>query len=116
MPSAGSLQTQVYLSGATIACSDISAPLWDKLIGNSSLLELGTRGMTPGSYSIGVDADGSYLPSAMSAFNPSATGGVVTISEVHASTNIVGTFQLTFGTDTLSGSFDATYCATGVEP
>jgi hypothetical protein len=116
MPGAGSLPTQVYLSGAQLACADIVAPLWDKTIGGKSLLELGTRGATPGSYAIGVDADASYLPNATSAFNPSADSGTVTITEVHLSTNIVGAFQLHFGADALTGTFDATYCARGVEP
>jgi hypothetical protein len=115
-PGAGSLPTQIYLSGAPLDCSAIAAPLWDKTIGNEPLLELGVRGSTPNSYRVGIDAEASYLPNGTSAFNPSADSGTVAIQEVYAATNIAGSFHLNFGADTLTGSFDAAYCGNGVEP
>jgi hypothetical protein len=116
MPSQGSLPTQVFLSGAPVACATLSAPLWDKAIGDKPLLELAVRGTTVNTYSIPTDADANYLPSASSAFNPTADNGSITISAVNASKDIVGSFELHFGADALMGTFDAAYCATGVEP
>jgi hypothetical protein len=115
-PGAGSLPTQIYITGAPLDCSSITAPLWDKTIGNAPLLELGVRGMRPSPYRIGVDADASYLPSGTSSFNPSADSGTVTIEDVHATMDVAGSFQLHFAADSLSGVFDAAYCAGGVEP
>jgi hypothetical protein len=47
----------------------------------------------------------------------SATGTSITVTAVNANMNMQGTFNLTFsGGHTLSGSFDAKYCAGGGEP
>jgi hypothetical protein len=116
MPSQGSLPTQVFLSGAALDCATLSAPLWDKTIGQQPLLELAVRGTTTNTYSIPADADANYLPTASSVFNPTADSGTITISAVSASKSIGGSFEAHFGSDVLIGAFDATYCATGVEP
>ena len=47
----------------------------------------------------------------------SATGGTLTLTSLKPNTNVTGTFNLTFaGSNTLSGSFDASYCAGAGEP
>jgi hypothetical protein len=115
-PSAGSLPTQIFLLGGPLDCPGIGAPLWDKTLGNAPLLELGVRGTAPNTYAIGTDADASYLPDVSGVFNPSADGGMVTISMVNPGLNIVGSYEVHFQGDTLKGTFDATYCGAGVEP
>jgi hypothetical protein len=112
-PSAGSLPTQVFLAEATLDCAAISVPLWDKTFGDQQLLELGVTASDARTYQIGTDAEANYLGGAI---NPTADSGTVTISSVHPSQSIAGSFVLSFGTDALTGSFDAAYCATGVEP
>jgi hypothetical protein len=46
----------------------------------------------------------------------SASGSNVTLTSMHATTDTTGTFNLTFGTNTVTGSFDAIYCAGAGEP
>ena len=47
----------------------------------------------------------------------SASGGTITISAVNAGSDVKGSLSLTFsGGGTLSGAFDATYCAGAGEP
>jgi hypothetical protein len=116
MPSPSSLSTQVYLLSGPLDCSALAVPLWDKGLGNGALLELGVKSMTPNTYHVGVDADASFLPDVSGVYNPTADGGTVTITAVHTSKNIVGSFEVHFGTDVFTGTFDAVYCAAGVEP
>lgn len=122
-PGAGSAPTQIYLSNATLACSDITAPGWDHLLGNDQLMELDLADSAPKKYSVGTDMDASYVKEP---YNPSAQAGSVTITTTNTGKNIVGTYDLTFATgsgdgsvaagDNVKGTFDAAYCADGVEP
>jgi hypothetical protein len=113
-PALGGAPTQLYLSDERLACQAISAPGWDKTLGmTSQVLEIGLSGTTVSTFHIRTDADANYLGGP---YNPSADGGTVTIAEVHASQNVVGSFDIHFGADALSGTFDASFCATGVEP
>jgi hypothetical protein len=113
-PSAGGAQTQIYLADERLPCQAISAPGWDKTIGASSqVLEMGLAAATVSTFTIRTDADANYLGGP---YNPSADAGTVTVAVVHPSQNIAGSFDLHFGADTLSGTFDASFCATGVEP
>lgn len=49
-------------------------------------------------------------------YNPDADEATVTITKVNPMTSIVGTFEAKYRNDMLRGTFDAAYCATGVEP
>ena len=60
-----------------------------------------------------MDAAVAYL---QGFFNPSADAGTVTIGRINPSENIVGSFDAKFMGDALEGTFDAMYCADGVEP
>lgn len=46
----------------------------------------------------------------------SASGSNVTVTAMNANTNVTGTFNLMFGANPLTGSFDAKYCAPAGEP
>jgi hypothetical protein len=114
MPGGGSAPTQIYLVDEKLSCQAISAPGWDKTIATSTqVLEMGVFGSMPGTYHINTDADANYLGGN---YNPSADGGTITITTVNPGQNIVGSFDLTFVADTLKGMFDASWCASGVEP
>lgn len=113
LPDPGSPPTIFLLLEPALTCSDISQPLWDKPLGGEQVLEIAVDGTTAKAYQIGVDAIANYLSGT---FNPDASGGTVTVTAITASQKITGTFQLQFGNDTLSGAFDAPYCASGVEP
>jgi hypothetical protein len=45
-----------------------------------------------------------------------ASSGTVTFSSIPSNAGTVGTFALAFGSDHLNGTFDAVFCAAGVEP
>ncbi len=113
-PSVGGAQTQIYISDEKLPCQMISAPGWDKTIGTSSqVLEMGLAAAAVSTFTIRTDADANYLGGP---YNPSADAGTVTVAEVHPSQNIIGSFDIHFGADTLSGMFNASFCETGVEP
>jgi hypothetical protein len=119
-PSAGGAPTQIYVSDVALKCSDITAAGWDHLLGTGQLIELDLADSAPKKYVIGTDLDASYVKDP---YNPSATAGSVTITKTNAGKNIVGSYDLTFassagdaGGDQVTGTFDAAYCADGVEP
>jgi hypothetical protein len=119
-PGAGSAPTQIYLSDAALACADITTPGWDKLLGTKQLMEFDLADSAPKKYVIRTDLDASYV---REPYNPGAQSGSVTITATNAGKNIVGSYDLTFATaagdgggDDVKGTFDAAYCADGVEP
>jgi hypothetical protein len=113
-PSAGSPPTQVYLSDQELPCQSLALPGWDKTLATSSqLLEIDLAGSALTTYRVGTDADANYVGGA---FNPTASGGTVTLTAVNPSQNIVGSFDIQFDTTALMGTFDGSFCADGVEP
>jgi hypothetical protein len=110
---ASSSPTRVVLLEAPARCGDIAAGGWDRRMGGMQILELGVEGTTPGVYQIRRTADASYVGPRG---NPEADSGTVTIRALTTSMNVVGSFQLTFGGDRLTGTFDAAFCPPGVEP
>jgi hypothetical protein len=113
-PSAGGAPTQVYLSDERVGCATLAAPGWDKtLAASSQLLEMGLAGSTAITFHVPAEADANYL---VGNFNPSADGGTITIAALNSGKNIVGSFDIAFGTTTLTGTFDAPFCEAGVEP
>ena len=105
--------TEIFLFDAPVACASITSPNWDKPLGNTQILELGVNGTTARTYAVPAEADVNYLRAQA---NPTADSGSVTIASITPTTKIVGTFTAKFGADTLTGSFEAIYCAAGVEP
>jgi hypothetical protein len=113
-PSKGSAPLIAFLFEAPMDCATLVNPNWDKAaIGDKQLLELDLVKAMAGSFAIPMEADVAYL---RGAFNPSADAGDVTIDELNANKNLVGSFDVTFMGDPLKGTFDATYCPNGVEP
>jgi hypothetical protein len=112
-PAAGGFPTKVYLLEVSRSCSEISAPLWDKLAGTKQILEMAVKGTTTGVYPLNTQANANYL---LGTSNPSASGGSVDVKTLNPAQDIRGSFTLTFGVDTLNGTFRAVYCASGVEP
>jgi hypothetical protein len=112
-PSAGSAPVIVFLFETPKSCSDLALANWDKILGSTQLLEIAVVDAAVASYAIPSEADVAYL---YDNYNPSADAGTVTVATVQPAQNITGTFDATFGSDSLAGTFDATYCAEGVEP
>jgi len=112
-PAAGSLPVMIFVSDVPLSCATLSAEGWDKAIGDGQLLEMAVSDPTPGDYSIGKSADANYVKGA---YNPTADGVTVTIGALHPMQNVTGSFDLTLAGDTVRGTFDAAWCAEGVEP
>ena len=115
----------VYVLSKPTSCSLLSAPGWDaKLAPGTQHLEMKEFGSAPGSYAVvttktpapGEAAVNYTINDGGTAVETSGSGGVVTIATLNASKDITGRYDLTFGTTSISGTFDATYCAGGVEP
>ena len=112
--SPGSPKVIVFLFEAPMDCATLKNVNWDKTaLGEKQLLEIGVLETMTGSFQIPKDASVAYL---RGAYNPDADAGKVTIETIHPSKNLVGGFDVTFMGDALKGSFDAKYCADGVEP
>jgi hypothetical protein len=60
-----------------------------------------------------TDAFAAYL---LGDYNPDANAGSITVTATAPTVDMKGTFQLQFLTDSLTGAFDAKYCADGTEP
>jgi hypothetical protein len=114
MPSAGSPPLIVFLFEGPMDCATLTNVNWDKTaIGDKQLLEIGVMQSKAGTFQIPMDASVAYLKGF---FNPSAEVGTVTVGQINATQNVTGSFDVTFAGDALKGSFDAKYCAGGVEP
>jgi hypothetical protein len=113
-PGLGSAPIIVFLFETPVMCSTITNFNWDKTaIGDSQLLEIAVKEVATKTFQIPVEAGVAYLKGF---YNPDADMGTVTISQINPMQNIVGSFDAKFMTDSLTGTFDATYCADGVEP
>src|SRR5262249_47928784 len=104
----------VFLFEAPVACSDIVNVNWDKTsIGDKQVLEIAFQDTAARPYQVMTDVFAAYL---LGSYNPDAFSGTVTIGAVHPSVDLTGSFGLGFVNDSLAGTFDAKYCADGVEP
>lgn len=114
----------IYVFDNAIACGDISSPGWDQRITDQTQsLELKLIGKSPGIYpvaarpSTGQSTDNYTLTSTSG--TPSemgASSGTVSLGSLVDGAGANGTFDLTFPGGSLSGSFDAIWCAAGSEP
>ena len=94
-------------------CADISSFNWDKTIGTNQVLEISLKEPVLRTFMVKTDAYEAYL---RGDFNPEADSGTVTVTQINPAASIKGSFEAHYATDSLKGTFDATYCATGVEP
>jgi hypothetical protein len=116
----------VYLLDNPIACGELAAPGWDERVTDGTQsLELKLIGQAPGQYPVPADGrpssgestDNYTLTSTAGApAEVSANAGAVTLDSYEADASAVGSFDLTFGDGSLSGTFSATWCADGHEP
>jgi hypothetical protein len=114
MPSAGSPKLIVFLFEGPMDCPTITNPNWDKTaIGDKQLLEIGVKQSATGTFVVPMDASVAYLKGA---YNPDADEGEVKVDAIHAAKNLVGSFDVSYMGEPLRGTFDAKYCADGVEP
>jgi hypothetical protein len=118
--------TVVYVFSKPVACSELGSPGWDARITNgTSVLEMKSFGSMPGDYKVVTtptpapgEASVNYTLSSTSGtpMEQGSSAGKVTLTSLTPASTAKGAFMLTFGTSTLSGSFDAVYCPGGHEP
>jgi hypothetical protein len=116
----------VYVFSKPVDCAILGAPGWDtKITSDTQVLEMKVFGTAPGTFKVVKNANPAtgqavvnYTLSKMVG-TPAETvgsGGTVTVTAIAAGKDITGSFALTFGADSLDGTFDAVFCPGGVEP
>ena len=117
--------TVVYVFSKPTACSVLSSHGWDaqlapgtqhlemKEFGNGSgtYTVVTTKTPAPGEAAVNFSSNASGTP-----VETSGSGGTVTLTAVNGNKSTAGRYSLTFGTTQIDGTFDANYCAAGVEP
>jgi hypothetical protein len=113
MPSAPPPAAFIFLLETPTACAAISTPNWDKIIGNEQVLELEIRQPAVATLPVPAQAAAAYL---RGDYNPSAESGTVTLTGITPGQSVTGSFDARFAGEALRGTFEAAYCASGVEP
>jgi len=114
------------LFDADVACSDVDSAGWDTRIDAVQALEIKLIGTSPGEYAVtgaavpgSGEADAAYTVTSTTGTpgETSASDGTITLDAVADAGDAQGAFDLTFPAgDTLTGTFDAAWCAEGREP
>ena len=115
---------EIYIYEDSPTCDDLSKSGWltSPKVRPADLMGLTLGGNTPGVYAVSPEkppAPGhAYLLHAIDQADPvvesEGLGGSVTITSVNPGASVSGAFEATFSTGTLQGSFNATWCPTGV--
>jgi hypothetical protein len=113
MPSAPPPTAFVFLLESPTTCAAISTANWDKIIGNEQVLEIEIREPALATLQVPAQAAAAYL---RGDYNPSAESGTVTVTGIDPGKSMTGSFDARFAGEALAGTFEATYCASGVEP
>ena len=118
--------TVVYLFNKPVACADIQALAWDTRIPNDTqVLEMVMYGTAPATFTVTsslTPAPGearvnhTFSRTTGTPVEQFSSGGTVVLAERIAATRAIGTFSLSFGANSVTGKFDAGFCAGGVEP
>jgi hypothetical protein len=118
--------TVIYVFDTVVACSDLGAAGWDtKIQDQTGAIELKLLGTAAGTYPVSTTPNGA-AGQALVNFTVSSTSatpketlcksGSVTLDSLDPERRAKGTFDLTFPDGTLTGTYDATWCASGHEP
>ncbi len=112
--------TVLAVTSFTGTCNDVTNSRLPKSSAVLSIQMVSNGGVVtaPGTFSFPNASGANFLGASFSAYDATcvptptdATAGTVSVTAVSAS-QMTGTFDLTFGNDHLSGSFNAAYCAT----
>ncbi len=112
--------TVLAVTSFTGACDDVTNSRLPKSSAVLSIQMVSNGGTVtaPGTFSFPNATGANFLGASFAAYDATctatrtdATSGSVSVTAVSAS-QMTGTFELTFGNDHLSGSFNASYCAT----
>jgi hypothetical protein len=118
--------TVIYVFDAPVACSDLSAPGWDTRIVNATgALEMKLIGTSPAKYAVSAsptpkagEASVNFTLSSTTTTpgEEASSSGYVQLDTLESAKQATGSFDLTFLDGTLTGTFDAAWCANGHEP
>jgi hypothetical protein len=116
----------VYVFSKPVTCSDITSMGWDTRITDATqALEMKLIGTTPATYPVATgpnvgqgEASVNYTLTSTShtPMEQISSGGSVVLSTVVPMSHVTGSFSLNFATESLTGTFNATYCPGGSEP
>lgn len=113
MPSAPPPEAFLFLLESPTTCASISTANWDKIIGKEQVLEIEIRQPAVKALAVPGEAAAAYL---RGEYNPSAEAGTVTVTGIEPGKSMAGSFDAVFAGERLKGTFQATWCASGVEP
>lgn len=108
-------ETLIYLSSDTLTCADLMVSRWlGATKAGTQVVELVFKG-DPKVGDIEVPpGEVNYAPGGMSsAHEVGADGGLISLTSAQAMGNVAGTFNATYGSDSIAGTFHATFCANG---
>ena len=117
--------TVVYVFDAAVTCDELTSAGWDSRIADrTGVVEMKLIGKTAGSF----PASGAIAQSGQSSVNftlssragksmeQSASAGAVQLDKLLPDGSAEGSFNLTFGTEMVKGTFSAALCSGGHEP
>lgn len=118
--------TVVYMFSGTVDCAALKTPGWDTRITNGTqVLEMKMLGVQPQTYKVVTgpmpgpgEAAVNYTLSSTQGTpkETSATSGTVTLDALVPGSRVSGSMDLSFGTNKLTGKYDAAFCPEGHEP
>ncbi len=118
--------TVLYVFDGPVACADIGDPGWDeKIADKTASVELKLVGKSPAKFVVAAtpgpaagEASIFYTLSSTSGTpaETAANGGFVQLDTLKSEATASGSFDLTFPTGSLKGTFSASWCAGGNEP
>jgi hypothetical protein len=114
-------ETVLFLFSRPIRCDEILKVGWDgRIAPDAQMFEVVAIGTAPGTYDVPGTASplrGQVAHTFLeNGFERDATSGAVTLTMVSAGKSITGNFSVLFEANAMTGTFDAAWCARGVEP
>jgi hypothetical protein len=116
----------IFLFSRTMPCSSIQTPGWDadgRLPAGAQAVEMKIWGTTPATFRVVTtltpaagEAACSFTVAMPGATDTISNGGTVTLCSITANANASGLFALTFTGGLATGTFNAMFCAGGMEP
>lgn len=108
-------ETLIYLGSDTLTCDELTVSRWLGMTkAGTQVVELVFKG-DPKVGDIQVPpGEVNFAPGGMSsAHETGADSGVISLTTAEVHGNVAGTFDATYGSDSIAGTFHATFCANG---
>jgi len=116
----------IYVFDKPVACAEIAMAGWDKTVTDATqALEIKLIGTMAGTYPVvtsgqpatgQADVNYSLTSRTVTPMEDLAKGGTVRLDSITDRVSARGSFDLTFPSGSVSGTFEATFCMSGHEP